>query len=155
MTITLHRTTADDPDFQRLLPALDAELAVVNGDQDDFYRQFNVTETMKQVVVLTADGQSVATGAFKRYDERTAEIKRMFVLPKLRGQRLGERVIRELECWAGELGYRRFILETSIDLHSAIRLYTRCGYRRMPRCYGQYVGKPLSYCMEKYKHEGL
>ena len=53
-----------------------------------------------------------------------------------------------LEKWAGELGYKKCILETGKKQPEAISLYKKNGYKPIPN-YGQYTGIDNSVCFEK------
>ena len=72
----------------------------------------------------------------------------MFVKPEHRGKGVAAALLTELEQWAKEIGYARVVLETGARLESAVRLYARQGYERVPN-WGQYVGVPESICMGK------
>ena len=80
--------------------------------------------------------------------DRTAEIKRMYVDPAVRGRKVGLALLDALEARAGALGVTRFVLETGDRQHEAIGLYERAGYARIPP-FGDYVDSPLSVCMGK------
>ncbi|KQO97851.1 GNAT family N-acetyltransferase [Leifsonia sp. Leaf264] len=78
----------------------------------------------------------------------TAELKRMFVSPEARGQRVASRLLDRIETDAAASGIRRIVLETG-DLHDAAQsLYRRAGYELIPQ-FGQYVGEPHSVCFAK------
>lgn len=79
-------------------------------------------------VLLLRDGETVAGGAFKRYDERTAEVKRMWTRRDLRRQGLAAAVLAELERLARRQGYERFYLTTGFRQPEAVRLYLSLGY---------------------------
>jgi GNAT superfamily N-acetyltransferase len=79
-------------------------------------------------LVLLRGGVAVAGGAFKRYDEHTAEVKRVWTSAALRGQGLAGRVLAALESEARRLGYRAIYLTTGPRQPEAVRLYTRAGY---------------------------
>ena len=147
--MTLTRTTPADLDYQRLIVALDRELAVTDGKDHAFYHQFNGSEAIRHVILLREEGQALACGAIKHYAPGTVEVKRMYTVAEARGRGLAGRVVGELERWATELGYQRLILETGVRQHAAIRLYTKLGYRRMAENYGPYRGVTNSVCMEK------
>ena len=87
-------------------------------------------------------------GAFKEYQPKVAEIKRMFVLPEARGKGIAVAILNELEAWAAAAGYESTILETSVKLKSAIALYKKSGYQTIEN-YGQYIGVESSVCMKK------
>ena len=144
----LRRTTSDATGFKNLVTLLDKELAIRDGNEHAFYAQFNKIDALKNVVVYSVDNTAIGCGAFKAYDEKTVEIKRMYVLPPFRGQRIAAGVLRELEHWAAELGYTACLLETGKKQPEAIALYQREGYNIIPN-YGQYAGVENSVCMRK------
>lgn len=146
--MTIHRTDSHSSDFKNLVKSLDATLAHHNGDNDDFFAQFNKIDTIKNCIVAYIDEVPAACGAFKELSEDTVEIKRMFTNPEFRKRGLGSSIVRELENWAKELGYKKAVLETSKDLTNAISVYEKSGFQRIPN-YGQYVGVDSSVCFEK------
>jgi GNAT superfamily N-acetyltransferase len=147
--ITLLRTDASDPDFVALVAALDAELAVRDGDDHAFYSQFNKIDSLKQAVVAYEDQIPVACGAIKPFDGDTVELKRMYTIPAHRGKGLASKIMHELEQWAVQLSYGRCILETGINQPEAISLYHKKGYHRIGN-YGQYQNVETSLCFEKF-----
>ncbi len=142
------RTDSTNIDFQKLVKSLDAVLAKHNGENDGFFAQFNTIDTIKNCVVVYIDGIPAACGAFKPFSEDTVEIKRMFTHPEFRKKGLGSAIVKELENWASELNFKKAVLETSQDLKSAISVYEKNGFYRIPN-YGQYVGIEQSVCYEK------
>ncbi|MGV3617434.1 MAG: GNAT family N-acetyltransferase [Fimbriimonas sp.] len=148
MAPQIRRTDSDHPDFIRLYGKLTEFLAVLNGDQDTFYAQFNRVDGLPTVVLAYQEDIPIGCGAFRANGDGTVEIKRMYVEPAARGQGAGAAVLRELEVWATELGYAKAILETSRRLESAVRLYRRGGYEEIPN-YGPYVDVADSVCFAK------
>ncbi|WP_426477128.1 GNAT family N-acetyltransferase [Chryseobacterium sp. CBSDS_008] len=142
------RTDSTNIDFQNLVKSLDAALSEHNGENDDFFAQFNTIDTIKNCVVAYIDDIPAACGAFKPFSEDTVEIKRMFTHPEFRKKGLGSAIVKELENWAVELNFKKAVLETSQDLKSAISVYERQGFHRIPN-YGQYIGIEQSVCYEK------
>jgi putative acetyltransferase len=94
------------------------------------------------------DGEAVACGGIARYDETTAEIRRMYVAPGVRGRGLSRRVLAALEDEARALGYSFVRLETGKRQTEAIGLYVSAGFQPIPR-YGPFVNDPKSVCFEK------
>ncbi|UPT72226.1 MAG: GNAT family N-acetyltransferase [Flavobacterium sp. JAD_PAG50586_2] len=94
------------------------------------------------------NGIGLGCGAFKEYQPKMAEIKRMFVMPEARGKGIAVAILNELEAWAAVSGYESTLLETSVKLESAIALYKKSGYQTIEN-YGQYVGVESSVCMRK------
>lgn len=71
----------------------------------------------------------IGMGAFRTIDGDTAEIKRMRVTPALQGRGIGKLILNKLLVRAGELGYKRVILETSDRQERAISLYLNRGFK--------------------------
>lgn len=76
------------------------------------------------------------------------EVKRMWVEPWVRGQRVGERILASLEAAMQAEGVRRLFLETGNRQPEALRLYERCGWRRCPP-YAGYAPHPANIFMER------
>ncbi|WP_455428154.1 GNAT family N-acetyltransferase [Dryocola sp. LX212] len=79
-------------------------------------------------IVLERDGEIIATGAYKPFDEHTAELKRIWTHSGLRRQGLAGRIVRELERRALLAGYSRVYLTTGFRQPEAVRLYLGQGY---------------------------
>lgn len=146
--IKLQRTDANNPDFKELISLLDADLAISDGEDHQFYTQFNKTDQIKYVIITYKNSKAVACGAIKKYDENTMEVKRMFTLPESRGKGLAGMILSELQKWAQEMDYTRLILETGIRQKEAISLYNKTNFILIPN-YGQYEGIEASICFEK------
>lgn len=142
------RTDSNNEDFQDLVRLLDAELKVRDGAEHDFYAQFNKLDLIKHVVLADENDQTIGCGAFKQYDEKSVEIKRMFVRLEQRGKGVAVEILNELENWAIENGFKFAVLETGFNQPEAIRLYEKSGYKVIPN-YGQYEGVENSVCMKK------
>src|SRR6478736_5840992 len=106
------RTDSTNKDFRTLVALLDADLQRRDGEDHGFYSQFNKIENIRNVVVCYAGSEPIGCGAFKKYDEKKVEIKRMFVQPTHRGKGIGLDILSELEKWAAELSYSACVLET-------------------------------------------
>lgn len=145
--ITLKRTTSEDKDFEKLTKLFDEYLVEIDGDEKDFFAQFNQIY-IKNVVVCYENEVAVGCGAFKEYEPSIAEIKRMFVKPEYRGKGIASTILFELEKWAKEEKYKKSILETSFKLVNAIELYKKFGFELTER-YGQYANVESSICMKK------
>lgn len=147
-SIRVVRTDSDDQAFRDLVKMLDADLLGRYGDEQAFFDQFNKLDKIKNVVVAWMDAMPVGCGAFKQFDDRSAEIKRMFVRSDHRGKKIGSLLIKELENWAAELGFESTVLETGTSQPEAIRLYQNAGYAFIDN-YGPYIGNQSSVCMTK------
>ena len=85
-------------------------------------------------LVMTDESQVIGTGAIRRLDDATCELKRVWLLFEYHGKGLGYRMIQELLAFARETGYRRIRLETDREgQRRAYDLYKRLGFYEIPR----------------------
>ncbi|MFT3701167.1 MAG: GNAT family N-acetyltransferase [Agriterribacter sp.] len=146
--IVCTRTDSGNKDFQQLVAALDAFLAITDGEEHAFYDQFNKIVNIKNAVVAYEDGIPVGCGAIKAYSEQSVEVKRMFVREEERGKGIASIILKELETWALEMKYTSCILETGKRQSEAISFYKKSNYTIIPN-FGQYKGVDNSVCFEK------
>jgi len=85
------------------------------------------------MLLAVSDGEPVACGGVQRLDDRTAEIKRMWVHPDWRGAGLGGRILRALEEAAADHGRAVVRLDTNSVLTDAVSMYRRAGYTEIAR----------------------
>ncbi|WP_317127320.1 GNAT family N-acetyltransferase [Chryseobacterium shandongense] len=144
----IQRTDSSNEDFRDLVQLLDADLAIQNGEDQAFYSQFNNIDVIKNCIVVYVNETPAACGAFKKFEDDTIEIKRMYTHPDFRKRGLATAIVKELEEWAKELNYKKAVLETSLEQNEALSVYEKSGYVRIPN-YGQYIGIEKSVCYEK------
>lgn len=144
----INRTDSSHEDFQALVKFLDADLALRNGEKQAFFNQFNKLDTINNCIVVYIDDVPAACGAFKKFDDETVEVKRMYTHPDFRKRGLATVIVKELEAWAKELNYRKAVLETSLKQNEAVSVYEKIGFTRIPN-YGQYIGIDTSVCYTK------
>ena len=100
-------------------------------------------------MIAYLDDVAVGCGAVRRLDGTTAELKRMYVEPSVRGRGIGHALVKALEREARLLGVTNVVLETGTRLEPAIRLYEAMGYVRIP-LFGEYLSSPnTSLCFGK------
>ncbi|MBN2772878.1 MAG: GNAT family N-acetyltransferase [Prolixibacteraceae bacterium] len=148
MAFQIYRVPPDNSDLLHLIELLDNELWERNEERQEVYVSFNLLDKNARCVIVKVNEKSVACGAFRKLDTNRAEIKRMYVLPGFRGNGLSKEVLKELENWALEEGFKNTALETGIKHHEAISLYEKSGYQRIKN-YGQYKNLPESICFGK------
>ena len=147
--IDLRRTTADDPDFQSLVAELDKELWRRYPATQQNFAPHNKVDQAARVVVAYSDGKAVGCGCYRPIPEdKTIEIKRMYVLPSARGLGIAREILAELEKWAREAGFVQSKLETGNNQPEAIALYKRAAYCEIPN-YPPYINMKDSICMGK------
>ena len=161
----IDRTSLDDPDTAELIARLDDELTGRYDDPSDNHFRLDPEEVSPEagaVVVGRLDDRPVACGALRRIPAidseidgdidrtglPTAEIKRMYVAPEARGNKLGAAILDRLEVEAGTLGIDHLVLETGSRQPEAIQMYERAGFTARDR-WGEYADAPHSRCFEK------
>lgn len=86
------------------------------------------------VFLVARSGTScIGCGGVQRHDDRTGEIKRMWIDPGWRGLGFARRLLAELEQQASSLGYSSVVLDTNGVLLEAIALYESSGYEPTAR----------------------
>ena len=146
--LKLVRTNSENEDFIYLVNQLDAYLKITDGDEHDFYNQFNAINAIKYVVVAYLDQKPVGCGALKHLSKKNIEAKRMFTIEEARGMGIASQVLAELEQWAELLNYEAIVLETGIRQTEAIQFYKKNLYKKIQN-YGQYAGVKNSLCFQK------
>ena len=68
----------------------------------------------------------------RQLEHDTGEVKRMFVDPRYRGQRVAERLLNTVIQQARTMQYTKLRLDTLARLQSANRLYRRAGFHTIP-----------------------
>lgn len=147
-SLNILKTTSTNSDFKLLIALLDKDLAITDGEEHDFYHQFNGTEQIKHVLIGYIGDTPVSCGAFKVLHRKEVEIKRMYTNPLYRGKGYAVQLLSALEKWAAAEGFTSCILETGTRQKAAIALYHKCGYQIIPN-YGPYKGVENSLCFKK------
>lgn len=99
-------------------------------------------------LVAYVDGVASGCGALRPIDPKTVEVRRMFVLKRVRRGGIAKAILTMLELEAGHLGYSVMRLETGNRQLPAAALYESCGYIRIAP-FGEYANDPTSVCYEK------
>jgi len=139
------------PAAQALIAALNAELS--NRYPEEGANHFRldpdeVADSRGAFLIASRSGKPIGCGAVRRIEDRTGEIKRMYVSPEERGRGVGHALLVALEAEARALGISRLVLETGDRQSEAMALYQRGGFSRIAP-FGEYMGCPLSVCMAK------
>jgi len=134
MSITIAVETPLQDDVRRFVAELNAHLNPLSPPEFQF--QMTVEQMAEPsstlFVARDADGKAVGMGALKVHSDDLAEIKRMYTLPEVRGQRVGRLLLDAIEALAQEKGVTTLKLETGNGdgFAAAWRLYERGGFTR-------------------------
>lgn len=147
--LQLSRESPGSPAARALIAALDKDLAlvyppaVIFGLHDDDHLE----ERMVFLVARMAD-RPVACAALRSLEAGVGEVKRMYVVPELRGRGVARLLLGQVETVARGRGHQALRLETGRLSPAALALYRSSGYREIEP-YGEYVGNGYSVCFEK------
>ncbi|MBF6187037.1 MULTISPECIES: GNAT family N-acetyltransferase [Nocardia] len=124
-----------DPIVDRLLLALAAEYSLRYGrtvqqelEELRNYPHASLHAEDGLLILAVEAGRPVASGGFRRLDAHTAELKRLWVEPDLRGHGFGKAILDHLERRITERGYTRIWLQTGPAQPEAVALYLSAGY---------------------------
>lgn len=124
------------PDASRLLRAFRAEQVDRYGFADPVDLSPADYMPPRGVFALVyRDGQPVGCGGYRWYDRSswTVEMKKVYVVPAVRGLGAGRALLTWLERHAATAGASRAILETGVRNTAALRLFTAAGYAPVDR----------------------
>lgn len=142
--------SAHHPDILALITALDRYQSVLYPAESNHLLDLTELPDDSLILMIIRDTQlnAVGCGAVVLNGDGTGEMKRVYIDPTHRGQRLGDKLLAALEDEALSRCCHTVRLETGIKQHAAIRLYQQCGYERRP-AFAPYNEDPLSLFMEK------
>jgi GNAT superfamily N-acetyltransferase len=136
----------DSGDGAALAQAMRDEIAVMYDGLDldgDYMPRAGAAELSPPsgAFVVGYDGERPACcGGVKFLDDRRCEIKKMYVIPELRGRGLARALLGELENVARRLGYEIARLDTGPKQVGARGLYESAGYTEVP----DFNGNPVA-----------
>lgn len=139
---------AENADFLALVQRLDEYYFEVVGEVHRRYAKYNDPHLLDARMVAYQDGKAAGCGAWKKKDDQTAEIKRIFVSKDFRRQGVASALIGALEQDAAAHGYTRAILETARTTDDSAALYHKLGYQEIAY-YGSPAGAENCRCFEK------
>ena len=156
MNLDIRPTPPDHPQVLALIAELDAYLLSIYAPEENHILDLaGLLHPAVSFLAAWAGDTVVGCGAVRVMPPEAAtdgarygEIKRMFVSPARRGERIGQRILVALETRLHARGIDRALLETGAELVQAVRLYRAHGYRERA-AFGGYPDNGVSLFMEK------
>ena len=84
-----------------------------------------------RLLLAYLDGAAAGCIGFRKMEPGICEIRRLYVQPQFRGQRLGRRLAEEILVQAHTAGYKKACLGTLPVMKEAIALYQSLGFVRV------------------------
>lgn len=102
----------------------DPELAHLS----EYYAQ---SKRRQYFVVVNQKDEVLGGAGFAEYDvqNKIAELQKLYLAPKAKGQRLGYQLIALIEKEAKKAGYQKLYLETHHNLQAALHIYQKVGFK--------------------------
>ncbi|WP_024585513.1 GNAT family N-acetyltransferase [Aliihoeflea sp. 2WW] len=132
MSVTIAQETPLQDDVRQMVAELNATMQPLTPPEFQFQLTVEQMATPGVTVFVARDeaGRAIGMASLKAHDGTLGEVKRMYTLPSVRGQRVGSRLLARVEDEARALGLARLVLETgeAPGFEEAWRVYERGGY---------------------------
>jgi putative acetyltransferase len=132
MSVSIAQETPLQDDVRRMVAELNAYMMPLTPREFQFQLTVEQMATPGVTVFVARDEAGLAVGmaSLKVHDATLGEVKRMYTLPSVRGQRVGSRLLARVEDEARAQGLARLVLETgeAPGFEEAWRVYERGGY---------------------------
>lgn len=141
--ITIRPIKPDEiPAAKRVMLAVAYNIFGFDGTLEDSIRHFESFGRLKDMdevqshyfdnkgtfLVALNGEQVIGSGALCKLDDKTAELKRMWLLEAYHGQGIGYRLISQLIEFGRKSGYIRIRLQTSSEQIRALKFYRKIGF---------------------------
>ena len=108
--------------------AFQAYLAIQHYDEELNQLEVKYGPPGGRLYLAYCDGELAGCIGMRNLDGQSCEMKRLYVRPRFRGNRIGDRLVGRIIVDAKEAGYSHIQLDTLPFLKSAIRMYRRYGF---------------------------
>lgn len=147
--VTVLRESPRQPDVVRLVEALDAYMrALYPAESNHLLSIEELCAPNIRFFVARIERKALGCGGLRLDPSGYGEVKRMYVDPSARGQKMGQTILMRIEEEARSAQLTRVRLETGIRQPEALGLYRSAGYRDIAP-FGDYQPDVLSVFMEK------
>ncbi len=149
MNVVIRPADPREPRVRRLIEELDAlQLSLYPAESNHLLDIETLARPQMRFVSASVSGEVFGCGGIWLHEDY-AEVKRVYVSPKMRGLGLAKKIMARLEDEARAAGMKIARLETGIYQPEALGLYRALGYAdRGP--FGNYpTDDPMSVFMEK------
>lgn len=100
----------------------------LDDELKDPARKYNAPEG-ELLVAIDENESVIGMIAYHRHSDVRCEMKRLYVQPRWRGQKVGEKLIQAILQHAQQAGYKEMVLDTIQPLKTAIHLYHKFGFQ--------------------------
>lgn len=126
MNISSMRVT--DENVLKLFSEHDDFMIDFLGEDKVYYTRYNESENIEKVWVVFSDNLPIGCIAYRKKEEGTGEVKRLYIKKEYRGKGISKELLKTLECYAKEQGCHNLFLDTRVTLEPAVSLYRSHGF---------------------------
>ena len=101
------------------------------GGKHYFYN--DIEDSFEVFYCLVDQDEVVGTVALKKIDERTVELKALYLHKDYRGKGLGSLLMSVSVNEAKTRGFKRIVLDSMLKYEDALRLYEKFGFEKIDR----------------------
>lgn len=103
-------------------------LNIQNYDEEIHHLEEKYGQPGGRLYLIYCDTELAGCIGLRKISKQFCEMKRLYIRPAFRGQKLGNRLVEQLIADAREIGYSSMLLDTLPFLQSAIHLYKKYGF---------------------------
>ena len=128
--ITYKWTNGTNSDFQVFYQITEDYYSSLVGGENKRkgFVPYNASADIPDVLIACQDGKAVGCAGLKKHDDKSTEIKRVWVQPDNRGNHIASSMMDLIEQKAKQQGFARVILQTRPQMTEAVRMYESRGY---------------------------
>lgn len=126
----------DDPLKQRVFDFTDScfnELGKKFEPEGRHYFYNNINESFEVFYCLVDQDMVVGTAALKKIDEKTVELKALYLHKDYRGKGLGSLLMSVSVNEAKSRGFKKIVLDSMLKYEDALKLYEKFGFEKIDR----------------------
>ncbi len=121
--------------FKEYAAGLDIDLSFQNFDEELEQLQTMYAGPVGGIVLCKDKHEYIACIGIRKLNQLTAEIKRMYVKPEYRGEKIGSELVKRALQLAKKCDYNSVRLDTLNTMKPAMKLYQKFGFVETPAYY--------------------
>ncbi|GAB2597603.1 GNAT family N-acetyltransferase [Nitrincola alkalisediminis] len=118
--------------YHEYIDSTSVDLSFQGNDEEFGQLTEKYSADESKIFLLRIDGHPVGCAAFRKLDDATCEMKRVYIRPSARGRQLGAKLVERILHEAISSGYKKICLDVLPEFKTALRLYKSYGFVQHP-----------------------
>lgn len=118
--------------YREYVESTSVDLSFQGNDEEFDTLPDKYSSEESKIFLAKMDGYSVGCAAFRKLDDFTCEMKRVYIRPNARGLKLGARLVERILQEAILSGYKKICLDVLPEFKTALKLYKSYGFVQHP-----------------------